>query len=384
MGKTQNRSSKGSNSSRSSKKSKKRVKRRSRFKNIFMLVLLIISGTAGFFAAKAQVAFNYTLNHVERDYNSKLSTVDLSGIKVKSDDDIVNILFTGNDAREEKYYTNEQGLRDVIMIATMDKKHGILKLTSLMRDTWVYIPAAEKYGRINSATNYEGKYKSLYKTIAQNFNIKLEGFVEVDFNAFKKVIDALGGVEVELTDTEVRYLSQTNYIQKKKFRKGLVVGKQTLNGEQALGYCRIRKGKDIIGEPVVTVSGLTDDYGRTWRQRAVISSAFEKLKTMPISSWYDIANKVLEDVVTDLDNEQIIGYMKDVALMGTMEIHQLQIPQEPYFYWDSSTGLVLTDGISSESNTAKNAEIMQKFIFDYDGEGDFEADGDDNSESTND
>lgn len=362
---------------------RKRKKRKSRVKNsvkiIFLLFFLVISGTAGFFVAKARVTFNQTLNHVKRDYNSKLSSVDLSGIKVKSDDDIVNILLIGNDKRDEKYYSNDRGLRDVIMIATMDRKHGMLKLSSVMRDLRVYVPAAGSYEKINAATNHEGEVKSLYKTLAQNFNIKLDGYVEVDFDAFKEVVDALGGVEVELTDTEARYLSITNYIKKKKYRKGLKAGKQVFNGEQALGYCRIRKGKDMIGEPVVTASGLIDDYGRTWRQRAVISSAFEKLKTMPLTKWYDIADKVLGYVVTDLDNDQIFQYMKDVATMGTTDIYQLRIPHNPYFR-ESSLGefgpgndcLVPTDGVSGEQDIEKNKEVLEQFIFEYNGKGEFE------------
>jgi len=375
------------------KKTKKKARKRlSRgFKALLMLVFLVLSGTAGFFVAKARVSLNQTLNHVTRDYGSKLSTVDLSGIKVKSDNDIINILFVGNDKRDEKYYSNERGLRDVIMIGTMDKKHGILKLSSIMRDTRVYVPAIDGYEKINSATNHEGEIKSLYKTIAHNFNIKLDGFVEVDFDAFKEVINALGGIEVELTDTEVRYLSVTNYIQKKKYRKGLKAGRQILNGEQALGYCRIRKGIDIIGEPVVTANGLIDDYGRTWRQRAVIAAAFEKLKTKPVISWYDIANKALDYIVTDLGNDQILGYIKDVARMGTVDVYQLQIPHSPYFReskkyefgeTDSNEYLVPTDGVSGEQNIEKNKEVLNQFIFEYNGKGEFKFN--DGSSSDND
>ena len=367
----------GNNNGRKQKKRKSRVK--NSVKIIFLLFFLVISGTAGFFVAKARVTFNQTLNHVKRDYNSKLSSVDLSGIKVKSDDDIVNILLIGNDKRDEKYYSNDRGLRDVIMVATMDRKHGMLKLSSVMRDLRVYVPAADSYEKINAATNHEGEVKSLYKTLAQNFNIKLDGYVEVDFDAFKEVVDALGGVEVELTDTEARYLSITNYIKKKKYRKGLKAGKQVFNGEQALGYCRIRKGKDMIGEPVVTASGLIDDYGRTWRQREVISSAFEKLKTMSLTKWYDIANKVMGHIVTDLDNDHIFQYMKDVAAMGTTDIYQLRIPHNPYFR-ESSPGefgpgndcLVPTDGVSGEQNIEKNKEVLEQFIFEYNGKGEFE------------
>lgn len=357
------------------KKTKSRTKRGIRI--ALMLVLLVISCTAGFFVAKARVALDQTLNHVTRDYGSKLSSVDLSGIKVKSDDNIVNILLIGNDKREEKYYTNKRGLRDVIMIATMDRKHGMLKLTSLMRDLRVFVPAADGYEKFNAATNHEGEVKSLYKTIAHNFNIKLDGYVEVDFDAFKEVVNALGGVEVNLTDTEVRYLSITNYIQKKKNRQGLVTGKQVLNGDQALGYCRIRKGFDMIGEPVVTASGLIDDYGRTWRQRAVLNSAFEKLKTKSLTTWYDIASKVMPYITTDLDNNQIFEYMKSVATMGTTDIYQLQIPHNPYFR-ESERGefddsyLIPTDGVSGEQNIEKNKDVLNQFIFEYDGKEEFE------------
>lgn len=354
-------------------------KRRTRrvFRVILMAVFIILSGTIGFLAAKAKVTFNQTLNHVTRDYSSKLSSVDLSGIKVKSDDEIINILLIGNDWRIIRDYYDTTGLSDVIMIGTLDKKHGMLKLTSIMRDTRVYIPAIDAYKKINEAARKDGGIKSLYKTIAKNFNIKLDGFVQVDFNAFKEVVNALGGIEVELTDTEVRYLKATDYIQKKKNRTDLKVGKQIFNGDQALGYCRIRKGIDKIGEPVVTASGLIDDYGRTWRQRAVISAAFSKLKTKPVTDWYNIAAKVLENLVTDLDNEQILGYIKDVAVLGTTDIYQMQIPHSPYFRESErnefeTSYIVPTDGISGEQNIEKNKKFLNQFIFEYDGKGEFE------------
>ena len=73
-------------------------------KKIMMALLLVISGVAGFFVAKAQVTFNNTLNHVNRDYDTALKNVDLKGIKVNSDEDVINILIVGNDYREENGY----------------------------------------------------------------------------------------------------------------------------------------------------------------------------------------------------------------------------------------------------------------------------------------
>ncbi|MFR2011303.1 MAG: hypothetical protein ACLS49_07335, partial [Christensenellales bacterium] len=118
------------------------------WKKIVLSLLIIISGVAGFFVAKAQVTFNNTLNHVNRDYDTALKNVDLSGIKVNSDDDIVNILVVGNDYRKEKGY-DASGLTDTMIIATMDMKHGMLKLTTLIRDMVVDIPGHDP-NKLNS------------------------------------------------------------------------------------------------------------------------------------------------------------------------------------------------------------------------------------------
>lgn len=337
------------------------------WKKIVMGILVLISGFAGFFAAKAQVTLNSTLNHIQRDYDTALKNVDLKGIKVNSEENIVNILVVGNDYREEKgYYAS--GLTDTMIIATMDMKHGTLKLTSLMRDMVVDIPDNGQ-NKLNAANSFGG-IELLYRTIAQNFNIELDGYVEVGFEAFEKVVNSVGGVEVELTESEAEYLNTTNYISKKKFRN-VKVGKQTLNGNQALGYCRIRKGG-------TTITGLRDDYGRTWRQRTVIKAVFDKVKKLSMSQWLDIANEVLgEYVKTDLSNDDIVTYMKDVVMMGTTEMHQLQIPIEGYYRsgesgeYSCGSCLVMTDGVGTERTSYANAEALNQFIFDYDGQEDF-------------
>lgn len=337
------------------------------WKKILMSILIILSAAAGFFVAKAQVTLNNTLNHVNRDYDTALKDIDLSGIKVNSDDQIVNILIVGNDYRKEKGY-DASGLTDTMIVATMDMKHGTLKLTSLMRDTVVDIPGKSP-NKLNAANSFGG-IELLYKTIAQNFNIELDGYVEVGFKAFEKIVNEVGGVEVELTESEVNYLNTTNYISKRRYRH-VKVGKQKLNGNQALGYCRIRKGG-------TTITGLRNDYGRTWRQRTVIKAVFDKVKKLPMTKWLDIANDVLDGyVTTDLTNDDIIKYMKDVVMMGTTEVHQLQVPLEGYYRSGESgefscgSCLVMTDGTDSTRSNTANAEALNQFIFEYDGNSDF-------------
>ena len=313
------------------------------WKKIVLSLLIIISGVAGFFVAKAQVTFNNTLNHVNRDYDTALKNVDLSGIKVNSDDDIVNILVVGNDYRKEKGY-DASGLTDTMVVD---------------------IPGHDP-NKLNSPNSFGG-IELLYKTIAQNFNIELDGYVEVGFEAFEKIVNSVGGVEVELTESEANYLNTTNYISKKKYRH-VKVGKQILNGNQALGYCRIRKGGTF------TVTGLTDDYGRTWRQRAVITAVFDKVKALPATKWLEIANNVLDGyVTTDLSNDKILEYITDVVKMGTTKVYQLQIPVNGYYRASASgeyscgSSIVMTDGVNSTRDSSANAEALNKFIFDYNG-----------------
>lgn len=336
------------------------------WKKVLMGILLVLSATAGFFVAKAQVLYNNSLNQINRDYDTALANVDLSGIHVNSDDQIVNILVIGYDYREERGY-GASGLTDTMIIATMDMKHGTLKTASLMRDLVVEIPGHGK-NKLNSANSFGG-IELLYKTIATNFNIELDGYVEVGFAAFTKIIDKVGGIELELTESEASYLNSTNYIRNKKSRN-VKVGKQTLNGAQALGYCRIRKGG------VTTINGLRDDYGRTWRQRTTINAVFNKIKKLPMTDWLDIANVVLKKVTTDLTNEQITEYLKDAVSLGTTTINQMQVPVQGYFRsgyngeYSCGSCIVMTSG-GTAWDTSANAEALNQFVFDYDGKEEF-------------
>ena len=323
-------------------------------KRVLYVVALIVSGALGFVAAKGQVAVIDTLDVVQRDYDTSFSKVDLSGIHVNSDNNIVNILLVGNDYRKESGYS-AGGLTDTMLIATLDMKHGTLKLTTLMRDMLVEIPGHGN-NKLNAANSYGG-IELLYKTIAQNFNIQLDGYVEVSFDAFKTVVNDVGGVEIELTESEAAYLNATNYIRPAKYRT-VKAGKHTLNGAQALGYAK--------GIQPVTPNGQIDDYGRTWRQRNAITSIFSKVKKMPKSQWLKIAKDVLkQNVKTDLSNKQIFNYIKDVVMMGTTTIHQLQIPVNPYFSGGNVPGVGSCLSIQKEYQ----ADAINQFVFKYDGKG---------------
>lgn len=331
---------------------KKKIRKGKIWTKVIWGLCLAASVFAGFWIARTQIVFS----SVNRDTDNVLKDVELPEGSYHSDKKIVNVLIIGNDYRQEAGYTSS-GLPDSMMIGTLDKKHKTLKLTSLMRDQLVEIPG---YGenKLNATFGFgEDGVTLLYRTIAQNYNMKLDGYVELDFNAVKEVVNSVGGIEVELTESEANYLNTTNYIKPKKFRT-VKVGKNKLNGAQALGYSRIRK-------TVYTPTGLTDDYGRTWRQRNVVNAVFSKVKGMSLSQLMDLAQTVLSQYVkTDLSSSDIIGYVKDVVLMGTTDIYQLQIPMEGYYTNDHNYG---TLGDVLLPDLAANSEALNQFIFEYKG-----------------
>lgn len=276
----------------------------------FLLVLaFLLAIIAGVGVARVQYEIDSTLNKIDRESAINLSDAVEKEDELTKDEKIVNILLIGADKRES---WSESGRSDTVMIATLDMKHKQLKLTSLMRDMWVNIPGHGEH-KFNAAYSYGG-VSLLYQTIAENFGLKLDGYAVVDFKAFKDVINAMGGVEVELTQAEYDYLMEA-YKRHPEVIKNLAPGKNKMSGNQALAYSRIRQ----VGR---------SDFRRTERQRAVIQAMFTRVKGMSIGEIKKLAEKMLPNIVTDLSNEQIYSYMFSVLMMGTTEIQQFRIPTD--------------------------------------------------------
>lgn len=293
---------------------------------VFLVIGIIFSMALGSAAAgfRYKMGGSYRLMNV--DNNDSLAKVDLSKYDTVKNSEVINILLVGADKNLDEQDAGEAARRsDSMMIATLDMKNKKLKVSSLMRDMYVPIPGHGSQ-KLNAAYSLGGM-PLLYETIVSNFGIKADGYAEVNFDAFVEVINAVGGVEATLTESEAENLNDTNYIKRKKFRN-VKVGKQVLNGYQALGYCRIRHGKWKNGRypAVLTASGKGDDYGRAERQRLVIQALFKKLKSMSITKWMELIDLILPNVKTDLKEDQIYSYLLAVVRMGTTEIHQFSLP----------------------------------------------------------
>lgn len=325
---------------------------------VFLVIGILISMAVGSMAATAQYRVSGSLNLLNYDKTNSLDKVDVSKYDTLSDSEIVNILLVGADKNLDEQNTGGAARRsDSMMIATLDMKHKKLKVTSLMRDMYVEIPGHGSR-KLNAAYSFGG-IKLLYETIAKNFGIKMKGYAEVNFDAFVDVINAVGGVEATLTESEAVNLNDTNYIKRKKFRN-VKVGKQVLNGYQALGYCRIRHGKWKNGHypAVLTASGKGDDYGRAERQRLVIQALLKKVKSMSINKWLELVDIILPNVKTDLDKDEIYSYLMAIVKMGTTELKQYSLPIQ-----NGYTSQKINGEDCLVPDLEKNKKALKKYIF---------------------
>lgn len=317
-------------------------KQRKRFLYKFTFIfLLLLSAATGFLLAEAKIRVYGVLDGLNREDGVSLSSVDLEDVDLVEDNRIINILLVGSDKRATWTQT---GRSDSAMIATLDLKHKKLKLTSLMRDMYLTIPG---YGenRFNAAYSFGG-VSLMYETIASNFGIRLDGYAVVDFSAFKKVINTIGGVKITLTDEEYQYLTTA-------YKKGSVLdlrpGTNVMNGTQALAYTRIRQ--DAQG-----------DFGRTERQRKVLQAIFTEAKSLSLSELIELAEELMPFISTDLSNDQIMSYMQSVLMLGTTEIDQMRIPVDnSYVQRRINNKAVLVPEMET------NVKALQDFIYNYGG-----------------
>jgi anionic cell wall polymer biosynthesis LytR-Cps2A-Psr (LCP) family protein len=153
--------------------------------------------------------------------------------------------------------------------------------------------------------------KLLEKSLETNFGILVDGCVEVDFNGFKKAIDLAGGVDVELTNAEAKYLNEHRW--ENELGKVFAAGVNHMNGEQALAYSRIR--------------AIDSDFGRTQRQQNVIGALLNKAKGMSLGDMDRLLRAILPCLTTNMTNSQILGLAADILpMVGQLQTTKLQIP----------------------------------------------------------
>lgn len=229
-----------------------------------------------------------------------------AGINEDLDSDVLekmegytNIALFGLDNRKAGQY--ESGQSDVIMIASINNKTKEVRLLSVYRDTYLSIGNG-KFNKANAAYA-RGGAKQAVQMLNANLDLNITEYVCVDWAAVTEAIDALGGVEIELTKAEVKqineYLWEVDKMLGTKSEKLSGTGLKTLTGTQATTYARIRK-----------TAG--NDFKRASRQRIVIEAMLNKAKASDIGTLLNICNAVFDDISTSLTLDEIIGLARHV------------------------------------------------------------------------
>ena len=288
-------------------KKKKKKKHRKITCCLIPFLLLVALVVAGIFA------FQYYFGGLQTDhtqYTDEELGINSAGLALDGRD-VTNIALFGVDSREG----DDSGRSDATIILSIDKEHGKIKLTSIARDTYCEVPG---YGKTKLCHAYfYGGPQLAMETLNSNFDLNIRDYATVNFDQLADIIDAVGGVDIEVDENELYYTnSLQNYYVVTEGRAPNPIqstGLVTLNGEQAVCYSRIRKE-----------SG--GDDARTNRQREVLEALLAKIKTQPIWTWPDLCRQLLPMMETSLDYTDIMWL--STSLLGNVEMEMTSFPNE--------------------------------------------------------
>lgn len=260
---------------------------------------------------------------------------------------ITNYLLIGVDSdRDDQYaYTARS---DTSIILTINSQDKTIKMTSMLRDMLVTIPGRDKDGdgkddhnKFNTAYAFGG-FPLESKMIEQNFRLKIDKYVAVNFHAFSRAVEALGGVDMALTDAEydqIRWYCSTP-------TPTATPGVYHLNGDQALYYSRIR--------------GIDSDFNRTDRQRKMLSVLFAKAKNMGIGTLVNLVNEIFPYLDTNMSNDEMLGFALNSMTYKDYEIKDTYYMPQPDTY---DYGIIDVGWCMWFRDPAKAVIDLHKFIY---------------------
>ena len=278
---------------------------------------------------------------------SVINNVELKGYR--------NIALFGVDSRDKSLGKGNR--TDTIMIASLNEDTKEVKLLSIYRDTYLNL-GNDRYNKCNAAYSQGGPEQAI-NMLNMNLDLNIEDYITIGFTGLIEVIDAIGGIEIDVMEEEIRHLNnyQISMVGTSSDGKTFVAnegvdyipvtqaGYQTLNGLQATAYCRIR----YVG----------DDFMRTERQREVLSLVLEKAKTVSPSTLNKILDNVLPNVSTSLDIDEMVAVLSEVTQYNI--VGKDGFPFEQYRATGNLGGNVGSAVIPVDLQT--NVEELHRFLF---------------------
>ncbi len=275
---------------------------------IILIVVAVLLGGVYAFLRTTIAQTNY--KPYETSYERQADVLTQKGV--------TNILLIGTDTRVAG---SNDARSDAMIVVSINPYKRRLVMTSIMRDSYVTIPG---YGenRINEAYS-RGGAALLIQTIEENYKLGIDYYAQVDFFSFVDVIDAFGGITINVDQPEVQwingYIAEYNQVSGIPDRDGFVDeqfagGEIALTGKQALGYARIRK--------------IGDDFGRTQRQRTVMNALLEKVKKANVFTIYKAVESILPDISTNISDSKMCSLLMQSVLYLNFDMVQARVPAD--------------------------------------------------------
>ena len=278
------------------KKKKKTNRKKRQQRKIILAILAVILALIGLAAAYAWSKFGKMGRIDIKDKDVKIN--DMSVDTQKTLEGYDNIALFGLDNRSTGNF--ERGNSDTIIVVSINKKSGEIRMASVYRDT--YLDIGDNTFRKANAAYAMGGPEQAVRMLNTNLDLDIQEYVSFDFSAVAEAVDILGGVEIEVTDEECVHLNnyciETSEVTGKSYDPLPGGGTYNLNGVQAVSYGRIRY-----------TAG--DDFKRTERQRLVVNKMVEKALKSNVGTINDLIDAVFPKIKTSLGKSELIAMAMD-------------------------------------------------------------------------
>ncbi len=244
----------------------------------------------------------------------------------------LRFLLVGRDWHAE----GENGRSDTMILCSVDTGTKTVTMISFLRDLYLKIPG---YGsnRLNASYSWGGA-ELLKQTLEENFQVRVDVTLEIDFDGFENLIDLLGGVDIELTDQEAKYLND-------HYDWSLTGGISHLDGAQALAYARIRY--------------LDSDFVRTERQRRVLMALMANYQDASLQEMLQATDAFLDQSTSDHTDEELLGYALELyTMLGDYEVVNSRIPADGTYTYETIHGMSVIEA-DLEANQQLLAQLLQ-------------------------
>ncbi|HAU87699.1 MAG TPA: hypothetical protein DCW90_20095 [Lachnospiraceae bacterium] len=270
-----------------------------------------------------------TLSAVKEEKRPMVSSAKESNMDnvLTKEEKTVTFLVVGVDSNDKKI-----GRADSIVLLNWNPDNRMLSVRNLCRDMYVDVPGQEK-NKLGYAY-YAGGMDLLKKTVIQNLDVTVDYGMTVNYEGFEKIVNLLGGVTIDITKEEANYLNNTNYISQKKNRT-IVAGENKLNGNQALGYARVRH--------IDTSTGQQNDFGRIERLQTLLRAVLSEMDSLKITDYRALFKEGFRNVDSEMTVLDGISHMESL-LKANYTVTCKTIPVEgSYQPKRSSEGMSVLD-----------------------------------------